>query len=343
MTLQIVRLDRWIDPCFDEMIQAHPGVKLSIIETDSPMQDNLALMARTDLYHTTASRGETPLHWHITPELLKSWPRLKVVSSTGAGYDTIDVQACTDAGVLVVNQSGANADSVAEHALGMMLTLLHRISESDHVLRTYDRRVAVTRESLMGRELRGKTLGLVGIGEIGQRVARLAKAFGVRVLATDPYLEDAQVEQRGALRVPLAQLLAESDVISVHCPRNQETEYLFNAELFQAMKPNSVFISTARGGIHDEQALYEALVSGHLSAAGVDVWDPEPPVQDHPLLTLPNVLASFHTAGVTHEARHNVARLGAEQLLQICRGETPPRMVNPEVLDRVMARFASEA
>lgn len=339
MTINIVRLDRWIDPCFDQMLQAQPFVNLSVIKTDSSIEDNLALMAQADIYHTTASRAETPSHWHVTQQTVAHWPRLKVVSSAGAGYDTIDVDVCTNAGILLVNQAGGNANSVAEHALGMMLALMHRISESDKVLRQRQSHIPA-RESLMGHELNGLTLGLIGVGSIGRRVAQLAKVFGLKVLAYDPYLTPEEIQLRGATSVSMAQLLKESDMISLHCPRNDETVNLFGAEQFATMKKGAAFVSTARGGIHDEGALYDALVSGHLSGAGLDVWQVEPPPTDHPLLTLNNVIATFHTAGVTHEARRNIAMIAAQQLLEICHGNRPPRMINPQVYEDVITKFS---
>jgi D-3-phosphoglycerate dehydrogenase len=188
-----------------------------------------------------------------------------------------------------------------------------------------------TREDVMGHEIRGKTMGLVGMGHIGTRVARLAQAFGMQVLAVDPILSAEDIQKRGARSVRFSELLAQSDVVSLHCPRDASTLKMMNADTFAQMKPGALFINTARGGLHDEAALTQALTSGHLAGAGLDVWDQEPPPLDHPLLAMDNVFATFHTAGVTHEARRNVAVIGAEQILQLLAGERPPRLVNPEV------------
>jgi D-3-phosphoglycerate dehydrogenase len=229
--------------------------------------------------------------------------------------------------VLVVNQSGCNADSVAEHTLGLLLGVRHRIAESDRVMRAG---AYTTREDLMGHEIKGLTIGLVGVGNIGCRVAALAKAFGMRVLGFDPHLGADTLEQHGVEPVEWEALLSQSDVVSVHCPRTAETLNLFDDAAFASMAQGSVFVSTARGGIHDEEALTRALDSGHLSGAGLDVWTVEPPVAGHPLLDMPNVVATYHTAGVTHEARRNAARMGAEQLLQVLNGQRPERLINPE-------------
>src|SRR5690606_25326626 len=152
------------------------------------------------------------------------------------------------------------------------------------------------------------------IGEVGKRVAALARAFGMQVLATDPFVTPEEVARRGARSVPFERLLAESDFVSLHCPRDAGTLGMMDAAALARMKKGAIFITTARGGIHDEAALAEALRSGHLAGAGLDVWDREPPPPDHPLLAMDNVYATFHTAGVTHEARHNVAAMAARQI-----------------------------
>lgn len=340
MSLKVVRLDLWIDPCFDEIIRKESGVELAVMKLSDTDEDNWAKLAEADIYHVSAAKDEVPLKWQVTPELLARCPRLKMASSTGAGYDTVDVAACNEAGVLVVNQAGGNANSVAEHTLGLMLAVGRRIVESDHLIKTA---TGLRREHLMGHELSGKVLGLVGIGHIGTRVAQLAAAFGMQVLAYDPYVDDAQVRARGASPVSLEELLASSDVVSLHCPRNQETLGMFSGKQFQGMRKGAIFISTARGGIHDETALYMSLEAGHLGGAGLDVWMVEPPPHDHPLLTLPNVVSTYHTAGVTHEGRGNVAKIAALQILDICAGRTPPRMINPEVLPSVLEKLQSTA
>lgn len=336
MSINVLRLDVWIDPCFDEIVGKEAGIKLSVMDMHGDEDANWAMLAETDVYHVSAAKDEVPLKWQVTPELIARCPRLKVVSSTGAGYDTIDVEACTQAGLLVVNQAGGNANSVAEHTFALMLAVIRRVVESDHLLKTA---TGLVREDLMGRELSGKVLGLVGIGHIGTRVARIADAFGMQVLAYDPYVDAAEIRARGAKPVSLEELIASSDVVSLHCPRNKETLGMFGSKAFGNMKRGALFISTARGGIHDESALYTALEAGHLGGAGLDVWTVEPPPHDHPLLSLPNVVSTYHTAGVTHEGRRNIAAISASQILDICAGRTPPRMINPQVEAAAMSKF----
>jgi D-3-phosphoglycerate dehydrogenase len=324
---QLIRFDFWLDPVFDQTIQKHASIDLAICQFDWPDAQNWALMAKAHAYHICAARDEVPTQWLVSQQLLDRAPELLCVSTSGAGFDPVDVQACTERGVIVVNQSGCNADSVAEHTLGLLLSVRHRIAESDRVMR---KSAYTTREDLMGHEIKGLTMGVVGVGNIGSRVAKLAKAFGMRVLGCDPHVPEAELRARGVQPVGLDELLATSDVVTLHCPRNAETLNLMNADRFAMMRPGAVFISTARGGIHDEVALTHALESGHISGAALDVWTVEPPASDHPLLKMDNVVGTYHTAGVTHEARRNAARMGAEQLIEVFEGRKPPRLVNPQ-------------
>jgi D-3-phosphoglycerate dehydrogenase / 2-oxoglutarate reductase len=335
--MRIVRADLWINRGFDELLQGKPGLSLGVFPARSDAAKAWDMLGAAHVYHVSAAKDELPREWFVTRELLARCPDLLVASSSGAGYDTVDVPACTAAGVAVVNQAGGNADSVAEHTLAMMLAASRRMIECDRRMR---RETGFTREDVMGHEMRGKTVGLVGIGEVGSRVAALSKAFGLQVIATDPFVPPEEITRRGARPVSLDELLAQADIVSLHCPRDPGTLKMIDAGAFARMKKGAIFITTARGGIHDEKALVEALRSGHLYGAGVDVWDQEPPPLDHPLLAMDNVFASFHIAGVTHEARRNVARIAAEQIVQIAAGERPPRLVNPEVWPAYLQRRA---
>ncbi|MNK18636.1 (S)-sulfolactate dehydrogenase [compost metagenome] len=337
-TARLCRLDLWLNPVFDEMIGAAPGIALSVLPARGDDARTLAGLKTAHAYHVSAAKDELPRQWFVNADLIAQCPELVCVSSGGAGYDTVDVPACTAAGIAVVNQAGGNAASVAEHTYALLLAVQRRVVESHNRLR-HD--TGFTREDLMGHEIHGGVIGLVGIGQIGTRVARIAQGFGLRVIAHDPLLDAEAIRARGAEPVTLDELLAQSDVVSLHCPLDASTRGLFGARAFAAMKPGAVFISTARGGIHDEAALYEALRGGHLRGAGLDVWQQEPPPRDAPLLGLANVVATFHTAGVTHEARRNVARSSATQLIAMLRGERPPQLVNPEVWPVAAARIAT--
>ena len=332
----VTRFDLWINPVFDEIVGSDPNVTLEV----APVRDSergWAALERAHIYQISAAKDELNLQFRATQALVERCPRLLCVSSAGAGYDTVDVDACTRAGVAVVSQVGGNAASVGEMAIGLMLGVSRRIAESDRRLR---KERGFSREDVMGHDIGGKVLGVVGIGHTGSRTTALAKAFGMRVLAVDPFVAPEEIRRRGAEPVELDALLRSSDFVSVHCPRNKDTLNLFDAKRFASMKQGAIFITTARGGVHDEQALAEALTSGHLAGAGLDVWKQEPPPLDHPLLALDNVIATFHTAGVSHEGRRNVARMAAEQILQIAHGERPPRLANPEVWDVFQKRRA---
>ena len=334
---RVCRFNLWINPVFDARLRAEPDIDLQVGDLQGPAETLEALLAQAHVFHVSPARDELPRRWHVTDGLLAGCPNLLAVSSGGAGFDTVDPAACTRAGVAVVNQVGGNARSVAELAIGLMLAVSRKICVSDRLLRTER---GFSRESLMGREIGGATLGLVGIGHTGREVAKLARGFDMRVLAYDPLLAADEIRARGAEPVDRARLLAESDIVSLHCPLDDTTRDSFDATTFAAMKSGALFITTARGGVHDEAALADALTAGHLAGAGLDVWAPEPPPRDSGLLQLDTVVATYHTAGVTHEARRNVASWGAEQIIGLLRGETPPRLVNPEVWPAVLERRA---
>jgi D-3-phosphoglycerate dehydrogenase len=334
----VVRADLWIDAAFDERLKAERDVSLSVFAVRGAQEQGRSTLATANVYHISAAKDELPREWFVNAALLERCPTLICVSSSGAGYDTVDVDACTAAGVAVVNQAGGNAVSVAEHTLGLMLGVSRRMLEGDRRMR---RETGFSREDVMGQEIQGKTLGLVGIGHIGTRVAALARAFGMKVIAADPHLDAAEVARRGAAPVTLGELLAQADVVSLHCPRDGSTLKMIDAGAFAQMKRGAIFITTARGGIHDEAALVAALRSGHLAGAGVDVWDQEPPPLDHALLAMDNVYATYHTAGVTHEARRNMALIAADQIAQVLAGARPQRLVNPQVWPAFNARRAA--
>ena len=334
---RIVRFDVWQHPSMLERFAREPDFEVQTLAREGKDAEAWAALSQAHAYVISVAKDELPRQWWASAELAARCPDLLVVSATGAGYDTVDVPACTSAGILVVNQAGANARSVAEMTFGLMLNLVHRISESDRRLKASKRNFS--REDLMGGELSGKTLGLVGIGHVGTLVAALGRAFGMNMLATDPNLSAEEISRRGATPTALNALLAQSDFVSLHCPRDPRTLRMIDEQAFAAMKKGAVFVSTARGGIHDEAALAAALRSGHLAGAGLDVWDQEPPPHAHPLLAFENVVATFHTAGVTLEARRNMGAWSADQLINLFRGRLAPRVVNPEVLPVFTRRF----
>ncbi|CAB3814515.1 NAD(P)-dependent oxidoreductase [Achromobacter animicus] len=334
--LRVARLDLWIDPVFDETIARDGTLDLRVLPAGGDAV-TAAGLAGAHAYHVSAAKDEVPARWQVSADLLAQCPQLLCVSSGGAGYDTVDVAACTRAGVAVVNQSGANAASVAEMTFALLLSLVKRLGESEAALRAG---TAVSREALMGHEIEGRVIGIVGIGEIGRRVARIATGFGMKVIAYDPLLTDAQIAERGAAPVSFDALLEQADIVSLHCPLNAVTRGMVDAAALRRMNRGALFVSTARGGIHDEDALLAALESGHIAGAGLDVWQVEPPPPRSGLLQRPDVAAAFHTGGVTHEGRRKVAHGSATQILDMLAGRKPARLLNPEVWPRFLARLA---
>ena len=335
---RIFYVDAPADPSFDEALAGRADVAVERVAGSDMPAAVAPVLEAAHAYQISAARDELPRPWHADAALLANAPSLLVVSSHGAGYDTVDVAACTAAGVLVVNQAGANREAVAEHALGMLLALTKRIVETDRHLR---RERGINRNAYMGREALGKTIGIVGFGHIGTRLAELCRSlFRMRVLACDPYLTREEVLARGAdEKVELDELLRRADYVSVNCPLSDETRGLVGARELALMQSHAYFITTARGFIHDEAALLEALRQKKIAGAGLDVWDKEPPPPDHPLLQLDNVIASPHTAGVTREARRNIGRVAAEQILETLEGKEPPRLINREALPLWRRRF----
>jgi D-3-phosphoglycerate dehydrogenase len=219
----------------------------------------------------------------------------------------------------------------------MVLSLSKNIPQTDRSLR---KERGVDREAFKGRNAQGRTVGIIGLGEVGRRVARICgKGLDMRVLAYDPYIEASDFRERGAVEVALDDLLAQSDYVTIHCPYNAETKGMIGRRELALMPPDAYLITTARGGIVDEDALAGALASGQLAGAGIDVWNVEPPPLDHKLLTFDNVIATYHTAGVTVDSRYAMAQWNAEQLVQIFRGERPPRLINPEAWSKFAQRF----
>ena len=331
----------WFDdgkrPNVADALEKHPGISFHRLFYDAPAADNWKALSAAHVYCISSTRQEMPEEYRCGAALLARCPDLLAVSTTGAGYDTVDAPACTAAGVLVVNQSGANADAVAEHALAMMLSLAKNIPQTDRSLRSG---AGVPRERFKGWNSLGRTLGVIGIGNTGRRLARICgQGLRMKVLACDPYLSAEEIAKRGATKVDLATLLGESRFVSVHCPYNDETKNMIGERELAAMQPGSYLITTARGGVVDEDALAVALKSGHLAGAGVDVWNEEPPPPSHPLLALDNVIATHHTAGITQDSRDNMRDWNAQQVMGILRGERPPRLVNPDAWPGFARRF----
>jgi D-3-phosphoglycerate dehydrogenase len=331
----LVYFERWFDPIAARILSEQDDIDLIRLEYAAPEPDNWAELSRACGYQVGA-RTELVEPWFGSVELLARCPNMLALCSIGAGHDVIDVDACNAAGIVVCNQSGTNNEAVAEHAIGLMLSLSKKISLTNRALL---RGTATSRFALIGNDLQYKTVGIVGIGRIGSRTAKFCHAFDMTVLACDPFLSEQEVAARGATKVGLPELLERSDFVVVHCPRTDETIGMFGAVEFARMKPSAMFINTARGLIHKEDALLDALLHGGIAGAGLDVFDTEPPPANHPLLQLDNVVATPHIAGATVESNRNMSVAAAEQWMALLRGRVPPRLVNPEVWPRYSERF----
>ena len=323
---------------FAELLGTRPDIRLDRLENESSEQSAAPILAAAHAFQIGSARDEVARTYHVDRHFLERAPNLLIVSCNGAGYDTVDVKSCSEAGVLVLNQAGGNRQSVAEHVLAMLLTLSKRIIEADRRMRRED---GLDRNTFIGTEAYGKTIGIVGLGHVGSRIAELTRGlFGMQVLAYDPYLSADEMAGRGAEKVELDGLLRRADYVSVNCPLTEESRGMLGAKQFALMQPHAIFITTCRGFIHDEAALAEALRNKAIAGAGLDVWTKEPPPTDHPLLQFDNVLVSPHTAGITKEARANMGKIAALQLIDALDGKRPPRIVNPEVWPLYARRFA---
>ncbi|MBO0701224.1 MAG: phosphoglycerate dehydrogenase [Zavarzinella sp.] len=264
-----------------------------------------------------------------TRKVFETFPQLKVVSRVGVGYDAVDVKAATDHGVVVTIAPGTNQDAVSEHCFMLILALAKNLIRQHVQIRDgkWPRQANLP--------LRGKTLGLVGLGRIGRSMTTRALAFGMKVMAYEPFPDKAFVQQHGVRLAPLDDLLREADYVSLHLPATDGTRALINAERLKLMKPTAFLINTARGAVVDEKALYAALRDKKIAGAGLDVFEEEPPLPDNPLLKLENVVFTAHTAGVDLQSRDDMARKAAECIAAISRGEWPADcVVNPEVRDK---------
>ena len=255
----------------------------------------------------------------VTARIMDSAPKLKVIGRHGAGVDNIDLKAAKERGITVVNTPYGPAEAVVEHVIGVMVVLSKRILESDRALRSGQWDV---RYNLHGFEMRGRTLGIVGMGRIGSRVAEIAKAIGMEILYYD-VVANPQVEEKfGARKIELEDLLKLSDYITLHVPATPETKYLINAERLKLMKPTAILVNAARGSVVDTMALYDALKSGKLFGAAIDVFEEEPAPADHPLFSLPNVVVTPHMAGHSDDALIAMSMV-AKDIIRVLQGHSP--------------------
>ncbi len=264
----------------------------------------------------------------VNKDLIKRAPKLRVVGRAGVGVDNVDLQAATNAGILVLNTPGGNAISVAEHTVGLMLAMARSIPNASESTKAgkWEKR------KFIGNELRGKTLGVAGLGSIGREVVLRARNFGMRIIGTDPYVSSQQAEDINVTLVDLDTLFAQSDYITLHVALTPETNKLINRETIAKMKPGARVVNCARGELVDIDALLEGMISGKLAGAALDVFDPEPLPADHPIFKQPSLIATPHIGGSTEEAQEIVGVRIAEQVAEYLKNGVAINAVNMPAL-----------
>lgn len=268
------------------------------------------------------------LNDRIDGALLDGSPTIKVVSNFAVGFDNIDVPACTERGVAVCTTPDVLTETTAEFGMALIFTVARQIVPGERAAREGDWKTWYPMRFL-GRDLAGLTLGVVGLGRIGSHLATMASAIGMKVLYFDPQNEDSRFE-----RVELPELLASSDIVSLHVPLTAQTRGLIGREALRTMKSDAILINTSRGPVVDIDALVESLQSGHLGGVGLDVTDPEPLPADHSLYAIDRVTITPHIASATHGTRRMMAQLSVDNVIAVLTGSEPPNCLNPEVLNR---------
>lgn len=292
----------------DVVLDYRPGLKGA---------DLLRAVAESDALITRSGTA-------VTEELVNAGNRLRIIGRAGVGLDNVDVEACTRRGILVINAPTANIISATEHTMAMLLALCRNIPDAHASVK----RGEWVRSKFMGIELNGKVLGIVGLGRIGSRVTTRARAFGMRVIAYDPYIASTAFERVGAEQVTLDGLLHEADIITVHTPLSDETRGMLGRDEIARMKDGVIVLNIARGGIYEEKALAAALNSGKVAGAAIDVYEDEPPGKDHPLVSAKNIILSPHIGANTIEAQDRVAVQTAEMVVEALRGSIFVSAVN---------------
>jgi glyoxylate reductase len=271
----------------------------------------------------------------IDCNLLQQAKRLRIVAQYAVGYDNIDVECATRLGIYVTNTPGVLTEATAELTWALILAVARRIVEADTFVRWgewWRTKTGWHPHMMLGLELKGKTLGIVGLGRIGSRVAEIGKAFGMKIIYYDPSRNEALEKQLGVEYRDLDTLLQEADIVSIHVPLTKETYHLINEEKLRKMKRTALLINTARGAVIDTNALVKALSEGWIAGVGLDVFEQEPLPPNHPLTAFKNAVLVPHIGSATYDARHAMAELVAENLIAFYEGREPPTLVNKDVL-----------
>jgi D-3-phosphoglycerate dehydrogenase len=260
----------------------------------------------------------------VTGHLMESSPRLIIIARHGVGYDSVDVKAATDLGIVVTNTPGVNSDAVAEFTYGLLLAFIRQIPHSWEVMRGGGWRKP---QNLDAVDIRGKTIGIIGLGRIGSRVSKIGNAFGLKVLACDPYIPEQDFRNAGAQRVSKEEAIRQADYLTLHTPLSDETRKMIGIKELSMMKKSALLINTSRGEVVDEDALVEAVDKGLIAGAALDVFKDEPP-KDKGIATHPRILVTAHLAGLTQEAMYRTFIAAATQVVHALKGEKPPYALN---------------
>jgi len=252
----------------------------------------------------------------VTRKIIENAPKLKVIGRAGVGLDNIDLEAARERGVKVVNSPGASSRSVAELVFGLLFAVARKIAFADRKMREGQ----WVKKQCLGRELEGKTIGIIGFGRIGYEVAKIANAFGMKVLLYDPKPNEERAKEVGGKFVPLEELLRESDVVTLHVPLIEATYHLINEDKLKLMKKTAILINASRGAVVDTDALVRALKEGWIAGAGLDVYEEEPLPKGHPLTKFDNVVLTPHIGASTEEAQMRAGVQVAEQIVEILKG-----------------------
>lgn len=280
----------------------------------------------------TRAEGIVSRMGRLDADVINAGLQLKVISKHGVGVDNIDLKAAADRGIPVLVAKGANAVSVAEHAIALLLSGVKRIIPLDQGLRSG----RWEKPGFSGREIDGQTLGLVGMGAIAQATGRIAKGLGLKLVGFDPFLPDSVFQDLRAARCEtLEELLAQSNILSLHCPLTEQTREIINAQAIAQMPIGSYIINTARGGLIDEDALLAAIKSEHLAGAGLDTFAVEPPAADHPFFGEPRIVMSPHIGGVTQQANARVGVQAVQGVIDVLEGNmvSSERIINKKLMD----------
>ncbi|MDR2831202.1 MAG: phosphoglycerate dehydrogenase [Methanobrevibacter sp.] len=266
----------------------------------------------------------------LTKDVIDKADNLKIIARAGVGVDNVDLNAATDKGIMVVNTAESTIITVAEHTMGLILAIARKISIADKSVKDGK----WEKSKFLGSELRNKTLGVIGMGRIGSQVVRRCKAFEMDAVVYDPYLQEKVAEKMGIELTDLETVLKEADVITIHVPLTPQTKHLISKKELKIMKNTAFIVNCARGGIIDEDALYDGLKNAEISGVALDVYENEPP-KDNKLLKLNNVVLTPHIAASTQEAQRDAAIIAADEVTQVFKGKTPKNVLNLPVVDQV--------